>query len=131
MPHLIEYIGGTGVKTTDLNAIHSRWSTPRPGDVIDFVKMGGVYPFTQGRYGTIDYIDKDRVHFCCHMGSIFLSTNGVSISGGPFQSVNINKLTPAFELREQQMWNWGDHSPGADMGVYYRIDRPVFILEPA
>lgn len=141
MNQLIEYIGREGVMTTNLEIIHSRWSNPREGDVVDFSLMAGEYPFTQGQYGTVDSIGRglcrqDEISICSHMGSIFLSWDEkkreptVSISGGPFENVKRSRLEPMFQLRTQTMWNWGNNGAGAHMGVYYKIDRPVFRLLP-
>lgn len=143
MHHLIEYIGATGVKTTNLAAIRSRLDNPTAGDVIDFSKVLGNYPFLKEQFGTVDrvgdgaYCGPDEVHICSHMGSIFLGWDSnkrepyVSISGGPFTTVKKSRLVPAYRFRNQTMWNWGDNLPGADQGVYYTIARPVFILMPA
>ena len=131
MRHLIEYIGKDKLITTDLELNYSRWRTPRPGDVVDFALAAGKYPFDKGQYGTLgsfDYWDNNKWEICCHMGSIFLGESNVSISGGPFSSALPCELTPSYQLRTQTMWNWGNNSAGADMGVYYQIDRPVFYL---
>lgn len=141
MRHIIEYMGRDGLKTTDLEMIHSRWSTPREGDVVDFSLMKGEYPFTQGQYGTIsaigrEFCDKDELMMCCHMGSIYLSwddkdkTPCVNVSGGPFHSAKINRLKPAYALRIQRMWNFGNNGAVAGGAVYYNIERPIFILQP-
>ena len=132
--NIVESISNRGVKTTPAALIGSRMSRPRPGDVIDFGDNAGNYPF-KNRYGRVDTVetgmaDKNEIHVCCHMGSAFLCDSGnVSISGGPFECVNIDDLEPLYETRPGTFWNWGDLGAGAGHGVYYTIDRPVFKLK--
>ena len=130
--HILEYIGAGKIITTNMRETLSRWKNPQPGDVVDFSKMGGVYPFDKSKFGTIDSIDNqsNKISICSHMGSIFLGDGYVSISGGPFEWVSPSRLEGTYQLRTQRMWNWGNNTPGAGMGVDYLIDRPVFILLP-
>ena len=134
--HLIEV--PYPLKTTDLrNGGRRRLVTPRPGDVVDFILLLGQYPAAK-RYGTIESVAKDRIHFCCEHGSIFICDNGeTSISGGPFCSVPATSLVAAHDLaalpfsfpimRQQSMWNWGTNGSGAGNGVHYSVTRPVFL----
>lgn len=126
--HIIETIGKWGVKTTP--AEHARYKSPQPGDVIDFGVFQGEYPFNY-KYGRIDSRtrDKGRISVCCGGASVFLNEDGsVNISGGPFHSVNLEDLEPAFELKTVRFWNWGDNGPGGGHGVDYYIPRPIFRL---
>ena len=134
---IIESIHGGGIKTT--NAHPSRLYDPRPGDVIDFGENVGTYPYTSGRYGRIDEVgtdnpdkgwcNKGEIHVCCGNASVFLMENGdVSISGGPFSVIRESDLEYTGGMETVGFWNWGDNSPGAGQGVYYRIERPVFKL---
>jgi len=132
MSSIIEYIGQDKIVHTNNEMIHFRMQTPKPGDVIDFGEnyKENPYPFNHARYGTIDsdnaFTKPGQFSVCCHMGSIFLGENYVSISGGPFSSIEKTDIQPAFELKIQDMWNWGNNTPGANHGVYYSIERPVF-----
>ena len=126
MNFIIETIGKNGVKTTPSQI---RMTSPKPGDVIDFGEGDRPYPYTNKRYGRIDSIDGDRVHFCCQTQGVFLADDGsVSISGGPFVHCDIKDLEPTRTLRNTNFWNWGDNCAGASQGVYYTIARPVFTL---
>lgn len=146
MNYVIEYIGGDGVRHTELThpAQGSRWARPEPGDVVDFSAMNGVYPFTK-TFGTIErigdcvYCDEDEAHLCCEPGSIFwgwISDDHdgrpyVSISGGPFATVKLSRLEPTYSMRLQLFWNWGRNGAGAGHGVHYHVMRPVFKLLPS
>lgn len=127
--HIIKSIGKQGVKT---NNYRSRRVTPHPGDVVDFGENDREYPFNTTRYGRIeslDYLGTGKVHVCCNQGSVFLMDSGnVSISGGPFTTIDPAQLEPTFNLKTVRFWNWGDHAPGANQGVEYWLVRPVFRL---
>ena len=138
MPYVIEYIGGDGVRHTELTT--ARWSRPAPGDIVDFSAMNGAYPFTKP-FGTIDrigdcaYCNEDEAHLCCEAGSIFwgiLDSDRpyVDISGGPFATVKRAHLEPTYSMRLQVFWNWGRNGSGAGHGVHYHVLRPVFRLHP-
>jgi len=128
--NIVESIGKWGVKTTPEQQAHTRMSTPKPGDIIEFTDTE--YPHTSGKYGRIEGMGiwkEGEFHICCHLGSAFLSENGrVSISGGPFESVKPDDLEPTFKLKYAEYWNWGNNLPGANQGVHYKIARPVFKL---
>jgi len=129
--NIIEYIGSKGVKTTPLHI--RQFQGPKPGDPVLFPDNAG-YPFISSlsskngpHYGRIASIEGDEISICCGGASVFLFDNGhVSISGGPFASVNRTKLDWNSRLKNVRFWNWGDNSAGADQGVDYFIVRPVW-----
>ena len=131
--HIIEYIGKEGVKTTPLDI--RRLQGPKPGDPVLFNDDAG-YPYISSlssknapHYGRIASIDNDTISICCGGASVFLYDNGnVSISGGPFASVTRDKLKFTFRFKQVRFWNWGDNFAGANQGVYYSIDRPIWEL---
>lgn len=123
--HIIDYIGRDGVKTTPAQ---SRLRQPRPGDLVRIPEELQVYPFTQGEFARIDHLSGDRIGVCCGLGSCFLLPESVSISGGPFKSIALADIEPECSVGPSPMWNWGDNSSGADMGVDYVIMRPIFRL---
>lgn len=130
--NIVEVIKGDGVITTsgELN-VSKRFQTPRPGDPVIFESKE--YPFNSSPYGRIDssiYYEKGKISLCCGGASVFLGNNGeVSISGGPFESVRAIDLEPQLRLMKVDFWNWGENSPGADQGVHYTIERPLFLLK--
>ena len=116
MPNIIESIGKWGVKTTELNSI--RMNSPKPGDPV-------LMP--NGSTARIDSVKTNSIGVCLGNASVFLNENAtVNISGGPFESFDLIELECTGELKYVTFWNWGDNSPGADMGVYYHIARPLF-----
>ncbi len=127
--YIIVSVGSWGVKTRPRQS----WKSPRPGDVVDFGENTGEYPFIYGQYGRIDNVGwwaEGEVSICCELGSAFLLEGGeVSISGGPFTSVRLDQLVLTTDLMSTTFWNWGDHHPGAHMGVEYGIDRPLWLLK--
>lgn len=127
--NIVEVISDKGVRSTSKE---SRLSTPKPGDVVEFESKE--YPFNSAPFGRISgndgFCNDEEVSICCGGASVFLCENGdVSISGGPFETVKTKDLEPTFELKAVRFWNWGDNRPGADQGVNYYIDRPVFKLK--
>lgn len=129
---LIESIGKHGVKTTHGDLLFMRMSKPKSGDIVDFGENEGTFPFSQ-RYGRIwstNHWDTGTMCVCCEMGSAFLRDDGsVDISGGPFVSIMPDELEPTMGLKQGRYWNWGNNMPGADKGVYYTFERPVFRLK--
>ncbi|MFX0133032.1 MAG: hypothetical protein ACFFDN_05230 [Candidatus Hodarchaeota archaeon] len=116
MPFIIETIGKWGVKTSELN--HIRLTHPQPGDPI-------LMP--DGSIARVDDVNSKSIGVCLHTSSVFLCESGkVSISGGPFESINLDDIEYTGELKNVIFWNWGDHLPGAHQGVYYHITRPLF-----
>lgn len=129
MSHVIDYIGGDGVKTSDLG--QRRFVHPQPGDPIEW---------PNGKLGRVDalydpagsWAKEGELHVCVNGGSVFLGWDSkrrratVSISGGPFTCVRLEDLQATYQVRVVDFWNWGDNSPGADQGVYYYIGRPLF-----
>ena len=113
-----------------------RFQNPQPGDVIDLRHISDRYPYSSANYGRVYRVGPDgwakegEIHICYDdNASVFLNEDGsVSISGGPFGSVEKAQLEPTLELMRVRFWNWGNNVPGAHMGVDYRIDRPVFSL---
>ncbi len=135
MGNIVEVISNEGVKSTSgEHDIRKRFETPRPGDPVKF--ESDKYPFNSRPYGRIDGVNnlgsEGEISICCGGASVFLCKDGnVSNSGGPFESVKITDLEPTFDLMSVSFWNWGDNSPGADMGIHYNIERPVFKLKVA
>lgn len=128
--NIIESIGSWGVKTTSERLMHMRMQRPKSGDIIEFTDTE--YPHIHGKYGRIEYYDKstDEFHICDELGSAFLNENGsVSISGGPFEHVKADRLTPKMELHLATYWNFGNNGAGGGNGVHYYFERPVFILD--
>lgn len=124
MKTITETIGKWGVTTSPDTP--ERRSTPRPGDLIEFADNLRHYPVSH-RLCRIDHVDGDAVSVVNGMGSAFLDRDGhVSISGGPFFSLPLSTLRPTERLEVSWMWNWGHNSPGANQGVHYEIERPVF-----
>jgi len=140
--HIIETIGDWGVKTTDYDI--RRFGPPRPGDPVH-VPLDAPYPYRVPVYpeghpfhgtnrdpafATVEYIEGDEVMVCWGGASCFLTESGaVSISGGPFTSVPKEALEHHHGiLANVQFWNWADNGPGADHGVHYTVQRPVFNL---
>lgn len=129
MAHIIECIDRSGVRTSTLT--HQRLETPLPGDVINW---------PSGKLGRVDslhdpagsWAGPGEVHVCAELGSAFLSWSTkrgrpvISISGGPFLMVKLADLQPTYRTAVVRFWNWGDHLPGAGMGVDYHIARPLF-----
>ena len=152
--NIIKSIGAWGVKTWSKDIYASRIVTPEPGDIIQFwcdesnkygLAKGMVtedkaeYPFASAQFGRIiegvygeGFSERgESIYVCCELGSAFLTENGsVSVSGGPFDTVPMKLVMPAMRVRTAQYWNWGDNSPGASQGVYYKIDRPLFLYCP-
>ena len=132
MPNfIIESISNKGVKTSSIN---SRLSIPKAGDIIEFPEtMQGRYPISDNESRTrIVGVDKEtnRIQICGHWGSAFWQDDGeLSVSGGPFYAMPVEMLEPKMELGWVDMWNWGDHSPGASQAVEYRVARPVFVAK--
>ena len=110
-----------------------RFRTPHAGDPV--VARFDRYPWKKDVIGRLDNFGswKDgEWHVCCEGGSVFLFESGrVSISGGPFACVKPEDLVPTLELHTCSFWNWGDNGPGANHGVYYQIDRPLFEIREA
>ena len=150
---IVEAITRDRVLTTGQDYIHERMQTPMPGDIILFRNMGpDKYPFTHvrgycgdtqeqalARRGTVEYVRDGKVAMCCEEGSCHLciyeepngkARVGLSISGGPFTSVKLSRLKPTGQTQPKQFWSWCEHGSGADQGMYYTIDRPVFELMP-
>jgi hypothetical protein len=131
--NIVEVISNEGVKSTSgEHDVSKRYQKPMPGDPVLF--DSDEYPFNSRPYGRIDGVNnlgsEDEISICCGGASVFLGKDGnVSISGGPFEPVKIADLEPQFELMPVSFWNWGDNSPGADMGIHYTIERPVFKLK--
>lgn len=132
MPYIIEYIGASGVRTSDMQV---RLHKIKPGDPVDCCLFEDQYPFTHGRYARVDQVfDDGRITICCGGGSHFLCEDGsVSVSGGPFANVKPTDIkscinTVGANTHRVRFWNWGDHSAGADQGVDYYIDRPLHML---
>lgn len=123
--YIIESIGKWGIKTSPAQF---RMDRPKPGDIIYFDKPLRKYPVSHphNRISTID-ANTGMVSIVSGFGSAFLYENGeLSISGGPFFSMHRSTLRPMHTLIAGQFWNWGDNLPGANQGVYYTIDRPMF-----
>src|SRR3990172_224744 len=120
--HIVEYIGHDKLVHSEMT--NSRVSKPRPGDVIDFGKNIGQYPFNHGRYGrvsNVNYCGTGMIMIICEPGSCFLGEGYVDISGGTFDMIGPDELETTYELYTMRMWNWGNHLPGADKGVDYYI----------
>jgi len=128
MIHIIEYIGKGGIKHAEFN--HTRATTPKPGDPIDFGENEG-YPFEKrfGRVAKTDHLGTGTIHVCLEHGSAFLGDGYVSISGGPFTNIMPDQLEATYKLKTVGFWNWGNHLPGARRGVGYLIARPLFRLK--
>lgn len=131
MNHIIEYIGKNGIKTTSWDI--RRFQDPKPGDAVLFPE-NAPYPFNDRRVGRIDSVNgqsgwenEGEAHICCSMGSVFLSDGSVSISGGPFTVVPLDKLEFA-GFKDLPFWNWGNNTAGAGQGVDYVIWRPAWAL---
>lgn len=101
---------------------------------------GDLVCWSDGSYGQIEAVGKalrwpHKVHVCNRLGSAFLGLlEGnkepyVSISGGPFSSIDRSELEPMMELRRARFWNWGDCMPSAELGVEYWLARPVFKID--
>lgn len=138
MQYVIEYIGKEGVKTTPTEPnpklLQYRLESPYSGDLVEIPKDLQRHPF-RGKYGMVWLHHKgfdgrpEHVCICCALGSAFLNSDGtVKISGGPFSTLPREWLKPTYSVEWVDMWNWGDHSPGANRGVDYKILRPVFRL---
>jgi hypothetical protein len=151
---ILEYVGAEGIIHTDPAQERCRLDTPLPGDIIDFGEGKRPWPYNN-RFGTVDAVpytgdghgvralSKGKIHICCEPGSVFLGLHPmksrrahwsdyrvfVSISGGPFQTVDLAKLEWS-GFGNLHCWNWGNNSPGAHQGVQYLITRPVFTLKP-
>lgn len=96
------------------------------------IVRGTEYPFHKETYGRFDKFGswvENKWHVCCEPGSVFLSPESVSISGGPFTSISMDQIEPTYTLKLVRFWNWGDLWPGAGHGVDYYIERPVFRLK--
>lgn len=129
MTRITEYVGADGVRSSKYD--HFRLSRPRAGDLIEW---------PNGKIGMVEYrgsddtvfADKGQVHCCTHRGSAFLMWSEqrreatLSISGGPFITVEMSDLEPTLRLMNVDFWNWGDNHPGADMGCQYTLARPLF-----
>ena len=120
--NITEYVGADGVKSSPLSG---RLTQPRPGDLIQWADgtLGRVWEVGTG------HCAPDEVHVCHSLGSAFLGRGYVSISGGPFTILKRAELTPTLRCELSGFWNWGDNSPGRDMGVHYWLARPVFRVD--
>ena len=135
---IIESISKTnGIVTTGPGSyfLSQRFQNPRPGDAIDLSEVQDIYPYSSAKYGRVEgvgtgWVKENEVSICYDdNASVFLREDGsVSISGGPFGKVEKSQLKPTFERMKVRFWNWGNNLPGADMGVDYLIERPVFKL---
>lgn len=123
--NIITYIGKEGVQSIPLD----EYSRPLPGDPVCW-KNGTGYPFNDGTIGRLEDFggfEKDKWHLCCSLGSVFWSSfDRVSISGGPFACIEEKKLVWTGKFKTVSFWNWGDNSPGANQGVHYYVDRPLW-----
>ncbi len=117
---ITEYVGKDGVESSPLS--HGRLTRPRPGDLVQWAdgSLGRVWEVGTG------HCEQDEVHVCDSLGSAFLGRGYVSISGGPFTILKLSELTATMRCELAGFWNWGDNSPGRDMGVEYWLARPVF-----
>lgn len=126
--NVVEYIGGEGVRTTPHVRYRSRLQQVRPGDVVDVSHLTH-YPFGGQDVARVDVVRDSEVHLCLSGGSVFwTAADSVLISGGPFRWVRLDQLEPTWSTRVVRFWNWGDNGPGADHGVEYHVQRPVFRL---
>jgi hypothetical protein len=135
MKSIIETISKKGIQSTSPENYNTRCANPRPGDIVDFGDFEGIYPFTSGKYGTIEFsgesyaTNKNEIYVCCGGASVFLMDSGkVSISGGPFEVIPKANIEPTYATKQVNFWNWGNNSPGANQGVHFIIERPIFLL---
>lgn len=131
--NIIEHIGPEGVKSTSGDYWRNRrFEQPKPGDPVDISHLD-FYPYQsstgKGGIARIETIDEHGIHLCVGGASVFWScADRVSISGGPFEYVKPGQLQPTYSTQKVTFWNWGDNRPGANMGVYYEVHRPLFKL---
>jgi len=124
-------ISNEGVKTMEAAEAFAR---PHAGDWVDFSAVNDRYPFTDKQYGRIDKVyskpgHKTWVSIICETGSAHLfPSGGVSMSGGPFAAASIDWLEQTYTTKDSPFWNWGNGSPGAHRGVYFKFARPVWKL---
>ena len=137
---IVEYIGANKLVHSKQHEIYARMKTPHAGDVVDFGEdyKNNPYPYNCSRYGRIDsdnsvFCEKEGDYqVCFELGSCFLGWSEdkqksyVSISGGPFEVINIKNLLSAERTMPVNFWNWGNNYIGAGQGVDYSIYRPVF-----
>lgn len=124
---IIEYIGREGVQTSPADAV--RFNNPRSGDAVLIPDGLQGYPFTQGKFARIAAVRGPKIQICCGLGSAFLNVGGsVSISGGPFETLDAVDLEPLGYGEWFDVWNF-PNGAGGGMGVNYKIFRPVFRLK--
>jgi hypothetical protein len=122
MDHVVEYIGKDGIIHSKFDWI--RIKTPHVGDLVDFGD-------SLGRIESLDWGMTGKMHVCETLGSAFLGklrdgTIYLSISGGPFRTINPEDLEPTMGAKVVPFWNWGNNGPGGSHGVEYHIARPIF-----
>ena len=126
---IIEYIGKTGIVTTDFQ--QRLRLGPKPGDIVEFPD-GAPYPFDRWKYGRIATLPDSEgfIEICCSGGSVHLyGPESVSISGGPFATVLADNLEITYHVKNASFWNWADNLPGAGQGVHFDLPRPVWALK--
>jgi hypothetical protein len=121
--YLIDTITREGLKKSFLTP--GRYEKPRPGDP---VKLGdGIIGMVDAGAGWIEQ-DGSQVMVCKGVMGAFMGDGFISISGGPFEVVDIDRLKPTFELYAAKFWIWASYPQGSG-GVNIWIERPLCELK--
>lgn len=135
---ITEFLTKKRVKTSEGN--HYRFTHPHIGDLVRYWEQTreGIMPYQPTedgkmveKYAVIEHVDEKEgeVVMVKNFYDPFMYEESIAASGGPFETVKLAKLEPTMATRPVRFWHWGDNLPGADMGCYFSLDRPVFDLK--
>ena len=104
---------------------------PLPGDIVEGAYYNGKHPFHYGIIDSRDYMTEEGRLTICAGGSPYIvpSTASLSISGGPFFSVEPRHLT-YIGKEERLFWTFGHDGACANGGVYFPVTVNCWTLLP-
>lgn len=119
---------------------HYRFTHPHVGDLVRYWERSrkGIMPYQpdedgkmEEKYAVIEHVDEKtgEIVMVKNFYDPFMHEESIAASGGPFENIRIASLEPTMATRPITFWHWGDNLPGADMGCYFTLQRPVFDLK--
>lgn len=121
--NIIEFISNEGVVTTKLSD-DGLMRLPKAGDPIQFKDS------KRGRLTGHDHHSNNSQSMgYASTGSFYWAgPDQVSVSGGPFGSIDLSLLSFKGVFVSVTFWNWGDLGVGPGNGIHYTVDRPLWMV---
>ncbi|HJB28111.1 MAG TPA: DUF4121 family protein [Candidatus Blautia faecavium] len=103
-----------------------RKEKPMPGDIVRYTSKDGEY----SSHAFIEKIDENQAYIAEH-SSVYIwegeeSDIRFSISGGPFYSIPLDKITYSGEQEEKRFWHFGHCGACADGGIDFYANVNVW-----